>query len=332
MRKFFSQSLGIIIPLCLAIFLLILAFQKVSFDEFVAKSDQTDFKWVFISIVLSLASYAIRAWRWNMLLNPLNYYPSVFRTTLAVLNGYLANLAVPRLGEVTRCATLKKTNDVPVTISVGSVITERIVDLFSLLTVLLIALIIEHDQLISFIQLTFDKYAISTKKLIYISVILIAVLLSAALVLIFGNSKRLIRIKRWLLQIITGLISIRKLKNPFLFILSTVALWVIYYFMSYIIIYSLPETSHLSAGAGLMMLVTGGVALAIPVQGGIGTYHTLMSAMLLLYGIDATTGLFFATLLHSSQMIAIIIFGGASTVLSGYLQKITSANAHDLQK
>ena len=70
-----------------------------------------------------------------------------------------------------------------------------------------------------------------------------------------------------------------------------------------------------------MLLVTSGIALSIPVQGGFGTYHTLISGMLFLYGIDKTTGVFFATLLHTSQIIAIAVFGGIAVIISLFLKK-----------
>ena len=94
--------------------------------------------------------------------------------------------------------------------------------------------------------------------------------------------------------------------------LSTLVLWVTFFAMSYMILFALEEYSELSLVAGFMLLVTGGVALALPVQGGIGTYHAMVSMMLMLYGIDQTTGLFLATLMHTSQIFAIAIFGGAS--------------------
>jgi glycosyltransferase 2 family protein len=86
--------------------------------------------------------------------------------------------------------------------------------------------------------------------------------------------------------------------------------------MSYLIVFSLPETSHLGWMVGVMLLVTGGIALAIPVQGGFGTYHTLISVMLSLYAVDPTTGIFLATLLHTSQVVAVAVFGSLALLLA----------------
>ena len=91
--------------------------------------------------------------------------------------------------------------------------------------------------------------------------------------------------------------------------------------MSYIIVFSLPETAHLDLRVGFMLLVTGGIAFAIPVQSGFGTYHSMIAGMLFLYGLDKTTGLFLATLLHTSQVAAIALFGSAALIISSTIKK-----------
>ena len=91
--------------------------------------------------------------------------------------------------------------------------------------------------------------------------------------------------------------------------------------MSYLIVFSMPETSHLGPGVGFMLLVTGGIAISIPVQSGFGTYHGMIAGMLFLYGIDKTTGLFLATLLHTSQIVAVAIFGSVALIIASIIRK-----------
>lgn len=125
----------------------------------------------------------------------------------------------------------------------------------------------------------------------------------------------------YLNRFIAGLLSLKDIKKPVGFIVSTVILWVLYYLMSYVIVFSLDETAHLSLSAGLMLLITGGIALTIPVQNGFGTYHTMIAGMLVLYSIDKTTGVFLATLLHTSQIIAVAIFGSIALLISATIKK-----------
>lgn len=305
----------------LALALLYLAFRNVDFSEFIEKSKQVNYTWVIVSILLSLVAYYARAYRWNILLKPLGYPNlNVHKTNLAVLVGYLANLAFPRLGEVTRCGMMKRSDDVPVSTSLGTVITERIIDLFTLIALILLALVLEYDRLIEFLTHIFSGLQ-DVEGLMWKAGMIIVI--GGALVFILGyvlyvkNEK----VRSFINDLIRGILSLKDVKNRWGFVLSTIVLWVTYYFMSYIIVFSIPETAHLSWVAGIMLLVTGGIALAVPVQGGIGTYHAFISAMLVLYSVEKTTGVFLATLLHTSQIVAIAIFGGIALLVSVFIKK-----------
>ena len=117
------------------------------------------------------------------------------------------------------------------------------------------------------------------------------------------------------------MMSIRKIENKFGFWFSTIVMWVLYFLLAFIIIYSMKETSNLPLVAGFTILVTGSIGMATPVQGGIGAVHVLISSVLVLYGIVLEDGLLFATVLHSSQMIGTIFFGGISLIVTVLLQK-----------
>ncbi len=321
MLKKIINVLKYIVSIAVAAVLLYFAFRNVDFTEFWQKAKLVNYWWVFGSIVLSYVAYWLRAYRWNLLLMPLGFsHLTTNRTTVAVLIGYLANLALPRLGEVTRCGILKRNEGVPMANSFGSVITERIIDVISLFVLILFTLLIEYDTLISFFSSAFSGLSnvegLAWKgALVLIGIALLGGLLIYIGIKSGGKFKELVR------QLLEGIFSLRKVQNFPAFILSTILLWVVYYFMSYVIVFAVPETSSLSWQAGVVLLVTSGVALAIPVQGGFGTYHTMVSGMLLLYGIDKTNGVFFATLLHTSQVVAMAVFGGIAVLVSFFLKK-----------
>jgi uncharacterized membrane protein YbhN (UPF0104 family) len=129
------------------------------------------------------------------------------------------------------------------------------------------------------------------------------------------------RIKKMALEVLKGILTIKSIQSKSLFLTTTTVMWFTYFLMSYMIFFALEETSSLSLTAGFMLLVSGGIALALPVQGGIGTYHAMIAMMLGLYGIENTTGLFLATLLHSSQILSVVIFGGISLVITLSIEK-----------
>lgn len=315
--------------LALAGVLFYFAFRNVSVEDFLDKVSEVNYWWVVLSIVLSLMSHWLRAYRWNLMLEPLGYTKlSDARTFLAVMTGYLANLAFPRLGEVTRCGVMKTNEKIPMSISFGTVITERALDFLILLSLIVLDFFIEFEMVYDFFisSVGWDTNVDHTANI----AIILGVLILLGVIGIFllkrildheFNNVLLQKIHRVLTDIVNGLMSIRKVKNIPGFIFSTIGIWLFYYLMSYVIFFAIAETSGLGIGAGLSILAAAGVAMAMPVQGGIGAYHTLVSGVLIIYGIEATSGLFFATLLHTSQLMSILFFGGLCALGTVFIAK-----------
>lgn len=320
MRKFIS-FLKFSLPLFLGLLLLFYAFKNIQLDNFLSKLDQTRYGWVIGSIMLSLLAYVARAIRWQLLLRAADQKVSTFRLTLAVYVGYLANLAFPRLGEVIRCAVLKKTNQIPVSISIGTVVIERIIDSLVLLFFLIITLLFEFNLIITYLEDIFSTFRIALNGIIYTSLTLLTIFTIIVLMVLRVHTPLSQRIKKIASEILKGMLTVTSIRRKYVFLVATVVMWLIYFLMSYMIFFALEETSNLSLKVGFMLLVSGGIALALPVQGGIGTYHVMIAMMLGLYGVENTTGLFLATLLHSSQVLSVVIFGGISLVITLGIEK-----------
>ena len=106
-----------------------------------------------------------------------------------------------------------------------------------------------------------------------------------------------------------GLLSVGKLKNPVLFILSTLLIWIFYYLVSYVLFFCIPETSQLGTLAGLTVLVVGAIGMTAPTQGGIGAYHLLVGNVMILYGLSQSDGITLATFIHGAQMVFMLLIG-----------------------
>ena len=327
MRKMIS-FLKFSLPLLLGLVLLFYAFKNIQLDDFLSKLDQTRYEWVIGSMLLSSLAYVSRAYRWQLLLRAADQKVSTFRLTLAVFVGYLANLAFPRLGEVVRCAVLKKTNQIPVSLSIGTVVTERIIDSLVLLFFLIIALLLEFDLIVTYFENIFSTYHIPLDGILYAALTLLMTFSILVLVILRTHTPLSQRTKKMASEVLKCILTIKSIQSKSLFLTTTMVMWLTYFLMSYMIFFALEETSSLSLTAGFMLLVSGGIALALPVQGGIGTYHAMIAMMLGLYGIENTTGLFLATLLHSSQILSVVIFGGISLVITLGIEK---NNRNDLK-
>jgi uncharacterized protein (TIRG00374 family) len=314
-----------VISLLVAVVLLYYVFRGWDLGDVMARFIQVNYSWVVLSVFLSLISHALRAYRWNLLLVPVGYKTlSTYRTFKAVMIGYLTNLIAPRLGEITRCGVLKRTDGVKMSASIGTVVAERIFDFLGLLSLILFALIIEFDRLsgffVSFINDKLGGISMTPTKLGFI--LLFGFILIGGLLILWWFRERIkkkpfyYKLRSFIREMINGFTSVLRLEKKRGFWLSTIFIWALYYIMAYVLFFSVDSTSHLGLTAGLSVLILGGLGMSAPVQGGFGTYHIFVGSILLTYGIAEKDGFFFATLVHTSQTLSVMIFGGISLLLT----------------
>jgi hypothetical protein len=210
---------------------------------------------------------------------------------------------------------LKRSDNIPVTSSLGTVVSERVLDVLSLLVITGITMVVEFDKLEEFFS-SFFRDKLSSLYVNFQNLFFLAVGVVIVILLLWHLFKRRFHRSSWWhkmrslgYQIWQGFISITRLSNPWAFWLSTLGIWIMYYFMSYVVFFAMEPTAHLGWQAGLALLVMGGLAMSAPVQGGIGAFHLLVAGLLVYYEVSREDGLSFAFLLHSSQMVMIILTG-----------------------
>ena len=286
---------------------------------------QADYRWVSLAIFISLFSHLLRALRWQQLLGALHYQPGITRTLSAVMIGYFANFIVPRMGEVSRCGSLTKTAGIPFEKSFGTVITERVVDLLCLLILVGLVFFVgwEPIQQNLFPTIKLPSLPIWITFACLVTGILFVLWRKRAQVLEFwerfASSSKIGKIlDGW----ISGIISIKEVNSPVLFVLYTMGIWIAYFANTYILLLAFPASMSLGLGAGLIVLVMGTFGMATPTQGGIGAYHKLVAAALVFYNIPLKEATVLATFFHGTQMAAILFFGGLSFILTLFLPKI----------
>lgn len=278
-------------------------------------------KWyIALAILFSCASFISRAYRWKLLIRSLGKDISTLNSLSAVFIGYLANMAIPRMGEVTRCGILSKKENVKFESLLGTVISERVVDLISLIILFIFLVILKINFFGQFLyNSTIAPLSEKINSLSYTTLIVIlsiAAILLAIIIYIFRkkNSHRLIqKFKNFIHGIQLGIKSIYKLQDKKAFIFHTIFIWIMYWAMTYTFFFSIEATSNLSAIDGLFILVVGGLGMVAPVQSGFGVFHGLVASALTLYNIKfETDGLTYATINHESQVLFIIIAGSLS--------------------
>ncbi len=322
MKKTLSQGIKFLVFLSISIFLFWLIYKEQDVSEIlgVLKNDVNYF-WIFVSLLFGLLSHISRTIRWNMLIESLGKKPRFANTFLAVMVGYFANLALPRMGEISRCGIVNKYEGVSFSKLVGTVVLERALDVLMLLLLLLLVMVTQFDVLIDFI----DRNPEVSSKLsaVFASSTTMYVVIVIALVLFvfrkkFKHTVFYQKIRVTLGNFMDGFRTIRKLDNKLAFVLHTVFIWVMYYTMTYVCFFSFGFTSNLPALAGLTVFVMGSFGMVAPVQGGIGAWHFMVIATLLIYLPDTpdveTLSRSFALIVHGSQTTMIIIVGALSVI------------------
>ena len=323
-------AIKFIVFLSIAVGLMYLALKGTDIRDLVNKFKGAHYGYVFLSLIPAMLAFMSRAWRWKIMLHPLGYKPKFKNTFYALMVGYLANLALPRLGEVSRSVALNRAEKIPLDRILGTVIAERAVDVVSLLICIILALILEFETIYSFIMNALIQPLMAKisrafdSGLIYM---IIAVLILAVVALVILIRKResetslMNKINLFLKGIWVGLTSIMKMKNHNAFILHSVFIWVMYWLSPYICFFALDATSFLDMKAAIYVLVIGGIGMSAPVQGGIGAFHLLVISGLSLFKIQEADAKTYAIIIHESQMLVVILVGSISLLMLSLKQK-----------
>ena len=277
---------------------------------------EVSYRWIFLSLVLGLLSHISRTIRWQMLIEPVEGRPGLLNTFLAVMIGYLANLVVPRMGEISRCAVLSRYEDASFTRLVGTVVTERILDLIMLLLSLVLVVVIQYKVFVEIVQ---NKIELTGVKAFFSSWVFFVSMVSL-LGLVFLFRKRIMswkffsKVRELWHKFKEGLLSFRNVKNKPIFIFHTIFIYVLYFLMIYVCFWGFPFTRHLGPGEGFAVFVLGSFGMVAPVQGGIGPWHFLVISTLLFFGVESPQASAFALLVHGSLNGMIVVTGLLSLI------------------
>ena len=331
LKKNIFKALRFLLFLSIAGILLYFAFREVDFTELWNSFLSARYGFILLYLLFGFLSLMSRSYRWLLLIEPLNYKVSFMNSFYALNTGYLANFAFPRLGEITRCASLSKAEKIPVDKLFGTVIVERIIDLLMVTILMFVLIIFRFDFFGTWLNENIfgplaDKLDQSIGGTWILLVFLIGVPI-AMLALYYAFRKRLSGIrfiqksKSFIKGIFDGLKSVLKLKRLWAFLFHTILIWALYWAMTYSAVFALAETAMLKPVDGLFLLVVGTFGFIVPAQGGIGAYHYIVALGLTLYAIPREVGLAYATITHGAQMIMLILLGLISFMILFSVQR-----------
>jgi len=300
-----------VVSLVLGLFLLYIVFNNIDLNLFLERLDNLDYSWIYLSMFISIFEHVVRGYRWNLLMQTKQTNLSTYITTHILIVSYFFALFIPRFNDFVRCYLISKTNDIKVSSSLGTVVSERIFDLISLLIISLLFFIIEFDLFTNF----FSTYILTNISFDVYYLIIFFFVITVIISFLYYLNKKSDAFSSKFSEFKKGVLSVNKYYKNKKFLLSTLILWIIYFLMGYVIFFSLEETSSLAISSGIAVLVAGSLGMVVPVNAGIGAYHFLVASILISYNINYETGLFFATILHTSQIICLALLGIVSSLI-----------------
>lgn len=311
-----SKTISYIVFAIIGVGLLVFVFKDVDLSAMWNDITHANYWYVGIALLLAMLAYIFRAARWSLLIeSTCDHKPRFWNVFWAEMFGYFANMALPRIGEITRCGALTKTEKLPFDKLIGTVIVERMFDVIVMFLLAVVTFFIKIDFFGSFILDKIVTPTISRFSGINFWWILPIFLLSIVILCVFvyylqkGNALSE-KILSFVKGVIDGFSSVYKLEKRGLFILYTILLWLYYWLMTWAVCFSIPQTANMTIIDGLFLLIVGSIGMSVPVQGGIGAFHYIVALALTIYGLDFNTaGLLYATISHESQMIVEIILG-----------------------
>ena len=272
---------------------------------------------------MGVLSHWIRGYRWKFQLEAMGYHPRTINNFMAVMIGYIVNMILPRVGEVSRAAAITKYEKVPFQKSFGSILAERAIDLMVLGLIAVITVFLQYDLLQGFANDLIEKLTFKTDSSILWIVLGVGAILIILFYFLFKRLSHLAffsKISSLVYGLLEGLRSIFKMKRRVEYVIATFAIWILYLGMFWICFFSLSETSHLGPNAIFAGFVLGSFAIVL-IPGGIGAYPVGIMQCLLLYGIAEETGFALGWIIWLSQTIMILIFGGLSMLYIPYYNK-----------
>lgn len=312
MKKIFNHMVKTVLPIFLGALILYMIYDDFDFTQLWSALQGMDMFWFAVSTLFGIMSHVIRGWRWKLTLAPLGYRPSSSVCVNAIFVSYAANLVIPRVGEVSRCVILEQHEKIPFAQSLGTVVSERLLDTLMVLLITAVAVILQWPVFCTFLE---NAGFSANSKTLFSSMggwLIILLSTAAIAVLLYFLVRKMTlwkRFKSFISNFIVGVMSLSKMKNGWLFVLETVGIWFCYFMQFYLCFFCFGFSEGLSLEAALLLFVAGSIAVVVPTPNGAGPWHFAIISIMILYGVAQTDASVFALIVHSTQTLLVAVLG-----------------------
>lgn len=312
-------------PLTLGAFILYWIYKDFDFS-YVGDTlaNNTDYGWMALTLVFGILSHVVRGWRWKQTLAPLGEYPQTGNCVNAVFISYAANLIVPRIGEISRCGILSKYDGVSFSKSLGTVVSERLIDTLCVGLITCLTLVLQMKIFDRFFQTTGTDWSaiagVFTTAHFYI-ILLCAVGVLVLFYYLVRSFSIFNKVRKAARNVWEGILSLKKVENKPLFAFYTFLIWLFYFLQFYLSFFCFDFSRELGIQAGLVLFVAGSIAVVVPTPNGAGAWHFAVISMMTLYGVSKADAGIFALLVHGIQTFLIILLGVYGATMLSFTNK-----------
>lgn len=301
---------------------------------------KVDYIYVILSMVFGAWAYVNRGLRWIVLIDALGYETSKINSISSVSVGYFTNLFIPRAGEISRCTSLKKSDNIPVDKLFGTILIERVIDFAFLIVFVFLTALLKSVEVIRSINEYQNLEGVESSNSKFI--VLLFIILVGIILYLFKNKIKQLpfyqKVSEFIIGLKEGFKSIKQMKNKTSFWFHTFSIWTMYFLMTYICFQSIPETAHLGISDGLFLLVLGGIGMIVPAPGGIGSYHLIVMIGLVALQIpegvlsikpynEYNPAMLFPFIVHTAQTFVAIIMGSLGLLMLFLSKKKSNATS-----
>ena len=313
-ETFIKKTLNIVLPLLLGGGIIYWMYREFDFTLIIGTlCGGMKWGWMLFSLVFGITAQVFRGLRWKQTLAPLGEHPHTMNCIHAIFLSYASSLAFPRSGEVLRCGVLKKYDNTSFSKSLGTVVTERVIDSLLILLITLIVFLTQIKTFLHFFSQTgtnFTQWLHTFTPTGWAITILCLILTIAFLYILLKRATGESKLRRILGDLKAGIFSLKDVENKWLFAIYTIAIWASYFIHFYLAFFCFDYTASLSPMTALVTFIIGTIAVVVPVPlNGIGPWHFAVKTMLVLYGVAATNAEIFVMIVWAVQTALIPLLG-----------------------
>ncbi|MBR6846304.1 MAG: flippase-like domain-containing protein [Bacteroidaceae bacterium] len=313
MKRWISNIFRIGLPVLIAAAIMWWMYRRIDWNQIQeAMESRRCWTWILLSMPFGISAQVFRALRWKQVLDPLGYRTRTGVLINSIFLSYGSSLAIPRSGEVLRCGVVKKYDGVDFSKLVGSVVTERVIDMAMVATFSLVTLLLQIPVFVQFM----DRTGMSLGGIMagfttagYMVTLLCGLLAAGMAVVLMHRVHLFGKLTSKFRGFAAGLTSVRNVSSPFLFLAYSVGIWLSYYLHFYIAFQCFEYTANLGPMCALVAFVAGCFAVLVPTPNGAGPWHFAVKTVLVLYGVAGNDAAIFAFVVHTLQTLLVALLG-----------------------